>query len=223
MKRFTILLMVSSLFVLFNVADAQNPAIRQTSNKQKEKAIAAEKTMLPYKARFTKFATGDPRYSVMVLNAWKAWDDNRLDDIADMLADTVTAYLADGTVIKGKDAFINGGKAYRAGFTAVKSEVVAYTSMKHLEGRQGTSVWIWGDEYDTKLDGTTQKSILHEVWAFNKDGKVDLVLQYSRPDPQSAAASRKADEEALRKADAAWAATATEKKSRSISILLPMT
>lgn len=132
----------------------------------------------PYKATYSSnFKMGNQRYANMVLDMWKDWDDNMLDR-HDYLADTVTAYFPDGSTVKGKAAFLETGKKYRAGFTAVKSVVHAIVPL-HSEDRNTDAVCIWGEEEDTTPDGKTSKSNLHEVWFFNKDGKISTMRQWT--------------------------------------------
>ena len=130
-----------------------------------------------YKATYSsKFKMGNAKYAGMVQDIWKAWDDNALDR-HDYFADTMTAYFPDGSVVKGKAAFMESGKKYRATFTTVKSEVHAITALRS-EDKNEDAVCIWGQEADTAPDGTVTKSNLHEVWFFNKDGKISGMRQW---------------------------------------------
>lgn len=139
---------------------------------------------LPYTALYSsQFQMADPKYSAIVLNAWKKYDDNMLDATKDFLADTMSATLPDGTVLKGRDSFIQRIKSFRGGFTSAKSEVVAYMSVRSID-KGDNIVFIWGTETDTKSDSTLQKTDLHEVWGFNKDGKVDFFKQFMSQSPK---------------------------------------
>lgn len=131
----------------------------------------------PYKATYSsKFKMGNAKYASMVLDLWKDWDDNALDR-HDYLADTITAYFPDGSVVKGKAAFMETSRKYRATFTTVKSVVHAFTTLRP-EDKNEDAVCIWGQEDDTAPDGTITKSNLHEVWFFNKDGKISSMRQW---------------------------------------------
>ncbi|HWJ30402.1 MAG TPA: hypothetical protein VNS32_27965 [Flavisolibacter sp.] len=141
---------------------------------------------MPYKADYSSnFQIGDPKYSATVLNAWKAYDNNQLETAAEYISDTVTAILADGTMVKGKDNFINSAKQYRSGFSAVKSNVTAWLSLKTPDHPDDHIVCIWGDEHDTKPDGTTQSVSLQEVWVFNKDNKLSYFQQFAGQMPKN--------------------------------------
>lgn len=138
-----------------------------------------------YKADYSSnFQIGDAKYSTMVLKAWKAYDNNQLETAAEYIADTVTAILPDGTVIKGRDNFINETKQYRSSFTEVKEDVTAWLSLITPDHPDDHIVCIWGNEYDTKADGTKQAVSLHEVWVFNKDNKLSYFQQFAGQMPK---------------------------------------
>ena len=171
MKRLSLLLAASFSLFAFN-AFAQKPVAKQAANKMSN---------MPYKVENTNLKFGNSMYAMQVLQAWKAWDDNELDKATGMFADDIWGTMADGTVVKGKEAFVNGGKEYRNNFSSVSSVIHACTTLKSAEHPENDVVVIWGTETDVKKDGTTQKSAIHEVWFFNKAGKVFEFHQYAAP------------------------------------------
>lgn len=176
MKPFSSLLAIVLFVFISGQIVAQNPKAKAKSDKSS--------MSMPYTASYSSnFQMGDPKFSAIVLNAWKSYDDNTFDQsVNDLFADTIHAYLGDGTVVVGKDSFVNAIKGYRGSFTSAKSEVVAYMAVKSVD-KKDNIVFVWGSETDTKTDGTTQKFDLHEVWAFNKDGKVDFFKQFMVQSP----------------------------------------
>jgi hypothetical protein len=168
------------LLTLSLTATAQNQKIK---SKAQQTAMTDGKD-LPYTARVSSnFEMGDSKYARLVLNAWKAYDNNAFDSFNDFVADTVTAYMPDGTVIKGKENFIKGVKEYRGGFTNVKSEIDAWLPVKSLDIDREI-VCIWGTETATKSDGTIQKLDLHELWFFNREGKLVFMRQFATSPPK---------------------------------------
>lgn len=140
---------------------------------------------MPYKAAMSAdWVPGNAQFTQMVLMAWKGYDANQWDGADAMFADDVTADMADGTVVKGRDNFLNAMKAYRGSFSAAKTSLEAVTSLKSADNKYDV-VCIWGTETDTRADGTTQKVDLHEVWMFNKEGKVTFFKQYMAQVPKS--------------------------------------
>jgi hypothetical protein len=133
---------------------------------------------LPYKAAYTSdFKIGNPAYSKMVLELWKDWDDNTFDK-HDYFADTVVFYLPDSTVVKGKAENLASAKKYRGGMDSAKSVVHAWVPL-YSNDRKENAVCIWGTEKDTWPDGRVVVRDLHEVWWFNKDGKVSAIRQWN--------------------------------------------
>lgn len=130
-----------------------------------------------------QLAPGNQAYATLVLKAWKDYENNTLDQSSDLFADTVTAVMADGSVLRGKEPFLNAVKAYRSGVSKMETTVAAWLPLKSLD-RDQQVVCIWGTETATKADGSSQTTVLHEVWFFNKDGKVDSFRQYMEQPPK---------------------------------------
>jgi hypothetical protein len=174
MKRLPLLLICATLMIV--TTHAQNPMARPTGQMEND---------LPYKAVISSnIQIGEHQYLRMVLNAWKAWDDNKLDAMAMILSDTLTAILADGTIIKGKDKFLAGGKEYRGSLASSQSVLMAATPLKFVDHDNMPVVTVWGQETDTKKDGTKDTYATNEVWAFNKDGQVFFFRQFMSKEPK---------------------------------------
>lgn len=125
-----------------------------------------------YQVRNTITGLGNKAYAQKVLQAWKAFDENRLDDMTGLFTEDVVATFPDGTMVKGRDNFLKMGKEYRNSLSAIESTVDACTAMKSAEHPEMEAVSIWGMEVDTHKDGTVTKTHLNEIWFFNKEGKV---------------------------------------------------
>lgn len=168
------LMFVAVLFISI-MALAQNPAA---------KPVKAESDGMPYKAKFTtKFSIGSNQYARTILSLWKDWDNNTLDNMNGLFADDVNAVFADGTTFKGKDHFIKSAKEYRSMFSSVVSDITTYTTLKMDETGE-SAVLVWGEETATKKDGTVQKSLLHEVWIFDKSGLIKGMHQWAAQLPK---------------------------------------
>jgi hypothetical protein len=131
-----------------------------------------------YKADYSSsFTMADPSYSEKVLTLWKDYENNTLDKHADMISDTVTMLLADGTLVKGKANNMAGVKDFRGSIKNLKVTVDAWMSIKSLD-RGENLVCVWGNETFTDKDGKQVSRRMQEVWGFNSAGKVSLMLQY---------------------------------------------
>ncbi len=138
----------------------------------------SQSSNLPYKAtESSSFTMGDPKYSEKVLWLWKDFDDNTFEK-HDFFSDTVVFILANGVVMKGKANASTGIKAYRTSLKKTSASVDAYTTL--FDKSKGMNmVLIWGMDHDTDQNGKETVTQVHEVWAFNKDGKVAWMKQYA--------------------------------------------
>lgn len=143
-------------------------AIAQKDVKQVSNTMSNQ----PYKVGATNVSIGNSALAQKVLWAWKYYDDNTLDKVADLLADDVIATFPDGSMAKGKDNFMKGIKDYRNSFASAVSTVDACVALKSPDMKDRDVVTIWGSETDTNKDGAVSKVHLNEVWFFNKEGKV---------------------------------------------------
>ncbi|MEP7110522.1 MAG: hypothetical protein ABI760_21190 [Ferruginibacter sp.] len=132
----------------------------------------------PFKATYSSnFTIGKAAYSKMILDLWKDWDDNNFDR-HDYMADSLVAFFPDGTVTRGKAENLEASKKFRGKFASVKSIIHAWVPLTSTDMNEDV-VCVWGQEEDTYPDGKVEKSDLHEVWWFNKAGKVTRLRQWA--------------------------------------------
>jgi hypothetical protein len=134
--------------------------------------------MNPYTASYSSnFVMGNSAHSAMILDMWKDWDDNAFDR-HNYWADTVSVFLSDGMVIKGRDSAVAGAKRYRGSLASAKSTITSIVPLRSAD-RNEDWVAIWGTETDTWPDGKVENMQIHEIWRINKDGKIDFMRQYT--------------------------------------------
>jgi hypothetical protein len=191
MKQFAMSILAAAF--LFSAAQAQTTKTKDENVKVKEsgnKLKVKDKTgmgleTLPYTAMYSSnFRIGNPTYSSMVLNLWKDWDDNMLDRHVNWFADTLQYLSSTGNVTKGQTNVLDLVKKSRNSFTASKTTLDAWIPLKSVDKNEDW-VALWGQETDTYPDGHTDVYDLHEIWRINKDGKIDMIKQYtSKPTPR---------------------------------------
>jgi hypothetical protein len=136
-----------------------------------------DKMSYPYMAGYSSdFTIGNPADAKKILELWKDFDNNTFD-AHDYFADTAVMYFPDGTMAKGKDSIMAGAKQFRSSMSSVTSTLDAWVPLKSVD-RNENWVAVWGTETDTSPDGKVDKRDLHEIWRFNKDGKVDFMKQF---------------------------------------------
>jgi hypothetical protein len=173
MKHISILAAMAFFSAFALVGHAQNTNATQTKNNSTEQ---------PYKGPVTNISIGNAVYTQKVIQAWKDYDNNTMDNMGDFIADDVIATFPDGSMVKGRENFVKMLKDYRNSFASVSSKITACTTLKTPDDPEHEVVTIWGEETDINKDGTTTKTHLNEVWFFNKEGKLTMFHQMAAKD-----------------------------------------
>lgn len=132
---------------------------------------------MPYTATFSSNFKIDSKYVEKVLNAWKSFEDNKLDPADPVIADTIHAEMADGSKINGKQAFFDAVKQLRSSISDLKVSMDAYMGVKSVD-KNADFVLIWAVNSFTR-DGQKIVQDIHQVWGFNKAGQVDFFKDFS--------------------------------------------
>lgn len=135
----------------------------------------------------TSFEIGDVKNAETILELWKDWDKGDLSPSKMHFADSVTFHTGDGSIISGsRDSAVTNAQQYRDMFSTVKTTLHAVFPIKSIDKNEEW-VCLWGTEVSTDKKGKTDSVYLQETWRFNKEGKIDLLYQYSRiAKPQAA-------------------------------------
>ena len=100
-----------------------------------------------------------------------------LETAATFLADSVTIFMWDGTIVNGsKDSVMNFVKQYVTGASSVKVDFDAITAVRSTD-RNEDWVLSWTDERWTDTEGKEEHMWIHEDYRMEK-GKIRLVRQY---------------------------------------------
>ena len=160
--------------------DGNEMKVKEGENKLK---IEGAVNMLYTPSYSSEFIIGNRAYTQNILELWKDYDDNAFQRHAGYFSDTVTVILSDGTTIKGNDSVFAAVSTYRNSISNVKTTVEAWVPLKSTD-RNEDWVAIWGTETFTDSQGKTSTNAVHEIWGFNKDGKVSYMRQYQAKVPQ---------------------------------------
>jgi len=175
MKKMFILAITVSL-IACNSGDNKTAAFSGKDSTDKTTINTA-----PYTAMYSSsFQMGDPRHAETILSLWSDWDNGNLEPSKKHFADTVQLYTSDGSLIEGsRDSAVAGAQNFRNMFTTVKSTLQAIFPVKSTSTNEDW-VCIWGTEVMTDKNGKIDSVHLQETWRFNKQGKIDAMLQYGR-------------------------------------------
>jgi hypothetical protein len=139
----------------------------------------------PYTADYShNFEIGNTKNAQTLLQLYKDWDNNTLDNSKNSFADNDTMISADGSMFSGtRDSFFTVAKQMRSQMGTVVDSVHAWVPLRSKDKNEDW-VLIWANEISTDSKGKKTSRQVHEVWRFNKEGKVDLVYQYAQAPPK---------------------------------------
>lgn len=187
MKRLLILslttvFLLSALFASAQVTSAKNEETKakvKTQNVKMKVKGNLSAIPLPYQIGYSsQFIIGDPAYSKLVLDLWKDFDNNTFDRNPGAFADTVAMRMTNGNWLRGFKEVVDGAKTYRSSLASAESTIDAVTSLHSID-RDEDWVLVWGTTKETTKSGDPRNVPLHELWRINKDGKVDLMMQFT--------------------------------------------
>ena len=144
---------------------------------------AAKKAVtLPYTATYSSAFEmgGNPEYTATILQgSWKDWEENKLDNMKNWMADTIVAFHSDNKMVMGLDSMMARWKRGRAEYSSVMDTIHAAFSVYSTDKKENW-VLVWAQEIGVKPDGKKDTVSLMETWRMNKDGKADMLLQFDR-------------------------------------------
>ncbi len=156
-------------------------------NNEKTESTGSEKTdkkavTLPYTASYSSAFEmgGNPEHVATILQgSWKDWEENKLDNMKNWMADTIVAFHSDNKMVMGLDSMMARWKRGRADYSSVIDTIHAAFAV-HSTDKNEDWVLVWAQEIGTKPDGKKDTVNLMETWRMNKDGKADMLLQFDR-------------------------------------------
>jgi hypothetical protein len=132
---------------------------------------------LPYSAGYSSsFKIGSHDLSKMILELYKDYEKSDFVTKQSWFADTLIAFLPDGSMIRGKKDVTETFKKIRAteGSSAFKFDaIIPLTSTDRNEDW----VALWGvEEFTTTASpSATQRMEFQAIWRVNKDKKIDFI------------------------------------------------
>ena len=161
--------MLFAVFVFAMIAACSNE--KKKDDKTGDDKKMSDNISLPYKADYSDFKMGDPKYTKMVLDFYKIFEENRMDDGKAILADTVAVSFADGNKFMGTaDSLIALGKQVRGSYSAYKITIDACMAV-HANDKNEDWVLIWDRSYFTDQKGKSDSLGGHAYWQI-KNGKI---------------------------------------------------
>jgi len=166
-----------------NAADSVNAKTDSSVVKTTEKEAVSEPVSYPYTADYSiKFSAGNPVHTKLVLDFYKLFETNKLDEMKPFLADSVYAEFADGIRFNlPADSLISMGKKYRATMSEYKYKFDTWLSM-HSDDKNEDWVLLWSRAYFTDKKGKKDSLRIHEYYQI-KDNKIVYWSEFNQKFP----------------------------------------
>lgn len=183
--RKTFFLLTLGVFFYSCNNDKTASATADSAVKKEVPSATGDNLTMPYTAMYSsQFTVGDQKYAQMVLNLFKQWDDNKMKDGMSNFADSVNFYTNNWTFHGSRDALYTASQQQRDMYPEVKTVVSAYMPV-HSVDKNEDWVLIWSTGYTKDKKGVSDSLNYQDTWRVNKDGKVDLVYQYTSHEPKA--------------------------------------
>lgn len=139
----------------------------------------------PFTADYSSdFEIGDEKNVQTLLDLYKNWDNNTLDNSKSAFADNDTMYFSDGSMFAGsRDSLFIVANKMRGQMGTVVDSVHAWVPLRSKDKKEEW-VSIWTRETTTNAKGVKKSKELHEVWRFDGNGKINLMYQYEQQPPK---------------------------------------
>ena len=173
----------------------KSPKMETETGKAADSGSAkTENISYPYTADYSSdFEIGDPKNAQTLLQLYKDFDNNTLDNSKSAFADNDTMYFASGGMFAGsRDSLFAIAGKMRSQMGSVVDSVHAWVALRSKD-KKDEWVLIWSREISTDAKGKKTARELQETWRFDKNGKINLMYQYDQQPPKMmpAAAGKK--------------------------------
>jgi hypothetical protein len=116
---------------------------------------------------------------MILQGSWKDWDENKLDNMKNWVADTITAIHSDMLTVKGVENLMTKWKKDRANYKSVNNTIDVVMPI-YAKDKNEHWVLVWASSTSVDLKGKADTMNIMEAWRINKDGKADFLNQYDR-------------------------------------------
>ena len=168
MKRLSIVLFAATFLFACNNEKKTDESAGKTEEKKESASI-----VYPYTAGYSSdFSMGDANHSKMVLDLYKMWEDNKVDEMKTLLADSVRIDFPDGNKFNDNtaDSLIRFAKKIRSTLSSVKLTFEAWMPI-HENKTKDDYVLVWIRDYSTDMAGKVDSSLAHAYFQI-KNNKI---------------------------------------------------
>jgi hypothetical protein len=187
MRKICLFTTIAFLTACTSPADKSKTETTKASDSMSTSTSGKQRSNLtyPYTADYSSdFEMGDAKNAQTLLELYKNWDNNTLNNSKSAFADNDTMYSSDGHMFAGpRDSFFIMANKERGQMGTVVDSVHAWVPLRTRDKKEQW-VAIWTKEISTNAKGVKKSKELHEVWRFDDNGKINLVYQYEQMPPK---------------------------------------
>lgn len=140
----------------------------------------AHSIVYPYTAKYSSdFSMGNPELTKVVLDMYKAVEDNKMDELGKYYADSVIRYnFAQKEMKMTREEMVKLAADFRAQFKEFSETPLAFTAL-HSNDKNEDWVVTWIKEKVVYNNGKVDSTTYQENWRF-RDGKIYMVDSYAK-------------------------------------------
>lgn len=146
------------------------------SGTQTANATSTDSVSMPYKASYSSSFTisNNAKYAQEVLQSYKDWEDNKLNNAPAYFADTVAMDFSDGTKFKlRRDSAVHFFQKFRDSLSSSKIDMISVVNL-HSTDKNEDWVAVWYKQTDTYKKGKVDSAFYNDVNHI-KNGKIDYI------------------------------------------------
>ena len=142
------------------------------------KDSSGKSVYFPYTTRYSNgFDPGRPEYLRTVLDIWKEFETGDVTKTANSFEDNISITFPDQELNGPKDVVLAEFKKRRSVYSVIQNHFDSWMPAK-AKDHDDEWVFIWGWQERTGKDGKLSVAVIHEIWRFNKEGKINFMKQY---------------------------------------------
>lgn len=149
-------------------------------NGQRERTRSSSDTAVyyPFAPIYSnEFDPGKPEYARMVLQVWRQYETGSMKPEWKSFADTIRLILPDKILHGHKDSILQLYQQRRDRYINMQCFISSWLPV-HFTDEGDDVVYVWGIYDGTFANGDRDYAMVHEIWRFNKDGKISELEQF---------------------------------------------
>ena len=165
------------LVIIFAIAACDNS---KTISENKENSASASAD-LPYKMQYVDWSFGDANNTKLVLDMYKAWEDNRIEDAVKAFGDSTTYDFHDGTMARTvKASALDTFRVWRSAISKMSYDIITAIPLRNKDKNEDW-VSVWANAKWTAKDGKTDSAMHNGNWHIENGRIVAVIFLEKKP------------------------------------------